>query len=181
MTVENDFVLIPSFEDFEEMGVKFRQRSDLPKFEFKIGKVKYKATDLHLLNKFAIDAFETILNFIKENPDAKDVTFDVTDLEESDILAVQEIITGLNYTATKNGKNGFKIVSSCFLASGAWLRETNENEFLLTFELCIDNAKAIHDYLNSITTPAKYTEIFRVCAEKSLESIRTSGVLGDRE
>ena len=177
MTMKNDFMLIPSFEEFEEMGVKFGQLLDLPEFEFKIGKVKYKATDLRLLNNYAINAFKIILNFIKENPDAEDVTLDVTDLEKSDILAVKEIIRGLNFTATKNGKNGFEIDSSCFLASSAWQHETNEYK-LLTFRLCIDSVKAIHDYLNSITTPAKYTEIIRVCAETFLENIRTSGVLG---
>lgn len=165
-----DRVILPD-SHWDEEGV--RMALDLPECEFKIGKVKYKATDLRLLNPLAIRALEMILSCIKDNPNAKEVTINVINLDKSDIFAVKEIILGLSYVAKKGGKNGFSVDSKLFSSTVHYVR--SKEEHLLTFEFhdgISDELKALHNYFNSVEPPYQYTNIVKICADVALERFK---------
>ena len=154
-------------------NVSIRTALDLPECEFKIGKVKYKATDLRLLNPLAIRALDMILGYIKDDPNTKEVTINVINLDKYDIFVVDEIIQGLSYVAKKGGKNGYTIDSKLFPCT-VWHTESEE-EHLLTFEFgdgISDEIKALHNYLNSVEPPYQYAEIVKICAEVALERFK---------
>ena len=69
--------------------IKIIQRLDLPKFEFKIDRIKYKATDLRLLNPLAIQALNTIIENIKEYPNIEEVRFNVSNLNKDEIFVMK--------------------------------------------------------------------------------------------
>ena len=149
--------------------LKTRQRLDLPKFEFKIDKIKYKATDLRLLNPLAIQAFNIIIEYIKEYPNIEEVRFNVSDLNKDEIFVITEIITGLSFEAKKGGKNGFTIVSN--LIATRFRQSEEEGKKIISFELIKDHAKALHDYLNLTESPYEHTEIIRVCFEAARDAL----------
>ena len=165
-----DYILIPD-ESFME-NVKFGQIPSLPKIEFEINKVRYKAVDLRLVNSYALRMFNFVLQAIKDDPSAKEITVDVTGLNESDIFAIKEIMLGLDYSATKVGRKGFNVSGRLF--SVRISEEINQERRLLTINFSNDfgnnsHIKAIHNYLNSIDKPCEYTEIVRVCSETALD------------
>ena len=165
-----DYILIPD-ESFME-NVKFGQIPSLPKIEFEINKVRYKAVDLRLVNSYALRMFELVLQAIKDDPNDKEITVDVTSLNESDIFAIKEIMLGLDYSAIKVGRKGFNVSGRLF--SVRISEEINQERRLLTINFSNDfgnnsHIKAIHNYLNSIDKPCEYTEIVRVCSETALD------------
>lgn len=170
--MENDYIFMPDMSFME--NVKFGQIPSLPKIEFEINKVKYKAVDLRLVNSYALSTFNLVLQAIKDDPNARKITFDVTGMNESDIFAVKAIMLGLDYSAIKVGRKGFNVSGRLFSVRIG--EEISQERHLLTINFYDDfgnnsRIKAIHDYLNSIDKPCEYTEIVRICSEQCLDEI----------
>jgi len=125
-------------------GCKVYRRPELPKIEFKANKVTYKATDLRCLNETAVDCFIRILTEVCNNPDCEGVSFDVSGIEQDKIDLISDIVTGIDFSYHKGGRNGYS-GSSCFLTSGTEYHESEEGE-ILTFTLIQDHARAIYEY-----------------------------------
>lgn len=125
-------------------GLKVYKRPELPKIEFKANKVTYKATDLRCLNETAVNCFIQILTEVCNNPDCRSVGFDVSEVEQDKIDLIGDIVTGIDYSYHKGGRNGYS-GSSCFLTSGTEYHETDEGA-TLTFTIIQDHARAIYEY-----------------------------------
>lgn len=168
--MENDYIFMPDMSFME--NVKFSQIPSLPKIEFKINKVRYKAVDLRLVNSYALRVFNLVLQAIKDDPNAEEITVDVTGLDESDIFAIKEIMLGLDYSAKKVGRKGFNVRGHLFSASIS--EKISQEQHLLTINFSDgfgnnSHIKAIHNYLNSTDKPCEYMEIVRVCSEATLD------------
>jgi hypothetical protein len=121
-------------------GAMIYQKPELPKYEFKANKVKYTVSDLRLLHPSGVGAFESILKVVANTPDCKEISFDVSYLDEDTINIVTDILMGITYTAKKGGKNGFE-QSGIFLITGV---EREEN--IMTCHFIREHAKAIYMY-----------------------------------
>jgi hypothetical protein len=125
-------------------GCSMYMKPELPKIEFKANKVTYKATDLRCLNETAVDCFIRILTEVCNNPDCEGVSFDVSGIEQDKIDLISDIVTGIDFSYHKGGKNGYS-GSSVFLTSGTEYLESEEGA-TLTFTLIRDHARAIYEY-----------------------------------
>lgn len=119
-------------------------RPELPKIKFKADKVTYKVTDLRCLNETAVNCFIQILTDVCNTPDCESVSFDVSGIEQDKIDLISDIVTGIDFSYHKGGKNGYS-GSSVFLTSGSEYFETGNN-VTLTFTVIRDHARAIYEY-----------------------------------
>lgn len=158
------------FSDLLPKGSKLYMRPELPKVKFKKNGVKYAVTDLRLLNQEAIRVFEIILNTVIDTPNCREISFNAESADEDTIHVITDILTGMEYSAGKGGKNGFSI-DSCFLVTGA--RKTNN---IITFLLAEDHANIIYEYAQEHLQEGRtisIADLTIVLAEKGLKLLKT--------
>lgn len=134
---------------FENMipNSKVYMMPDLPKIEFKKGKIKYKITDIRFLNEVAIDTFFQIMQEAMTTPDCEEVSFIVTGIEESRLHLISDIVCAIEYEVKKCGRNGYG-TSGYFLAMSSIYTKQKDGTEILTFGLLKDNAKYLYEYGN---------------------------------
>ena len=155
-----------AFSDILPEGAMMYRRPELPKYEFKANKVKYTVSDLRLLHPKGVEAFESILKIVANTPDCKEVSFDVSDLDEDTINIVTDILMGITYAAAKGGKNGFEI-NGTFLITGV-AREGN----IMTCQLVKEHAWAIFKYAHEKVRnnePINFLDLVCAVSESTLE------------
>lgn len=155
-----------AFSDLLPKGSELYMRPELPKVKFKKNGIKYAVTDLRLLNQEAIRVFEIILDTVIDTPNCREVSFNAENADKDTIHIITDILTGMEYSAEKVGKNGFSI-GDCFLVTGA--RETNDT---ITFLLAEDHANIIYEYAQENLQEDRTISIYDlviVLAKKRLE------------
>lgn len=148
-------------------GAKMHAKLNLPVLKFKRNKVEYTVTDLRPLNEKAISVFEMMLEAIAEDPEIREITFDATGVEENTIDLIEDIITAMEVTARKKGKNGYEI-SGYLIASGT-RGEEQQGKRTVTYELIADNVKPIYEIVKEkghVSMP----EIAVAVADRMIES-----------
>lgn len=154
------------FSDILPEGAMMYRGPELPKYEFKANKVNYTVSDLRLLHPSGIKAFESILKVVANTPDCKEVSFDVSDMDEDTINIVTDILLGITYHAAKGGKNGFEMGGN-FLIIGA-RREEN----IMTYQLAKSHAWAIFKYAHEKARndePINFLDLVCAVSESGLE------------
>ena len=161
-----------AFTDILPDGCKMYMRPELPKIEFKANKVTYKATDLRCLNENAVNCFIQVLTEVCNNPDCRNVGFDVSGVEQDKIDLIGDIVSGIDYSYHKGGRKGYSGYS-CFLVSGTEYYETDKSA-TLTFNIIQEHARAIYEYAKGKSQINYFEAIIAVheaCFQDMLEAI----------
>ena len=146
------------FSDLLPEGTKFYMTPKLPVVNFKKDKVKYKVTDLRLLNEQGVHVVMTILDTLCDYK-TNEVRFDIAEgTSEETIDLCSDIAFGFEWEAYKPGRNGYIISGK--LVYGV-RREGNE----LVFECPKENAETIYEYAHGKKTVSIY-ELVIAMAEK---------------
>ena len=122
-------------------GITLWKRPELPKIEFKKGRNTYKVTDVRCLNQVAVDIFVNILSIVCANQ-VEEVGYDVTQLKESEINLISDILSGIECECKYRGCR----IQTVFLVSGCRIKETKKGKKEIIFELVKENANAIYEY-----------------------------------
>jgi hypothetical protein len=132
------------FSDIMPPGGMMYMRPELPKFGFKHDGVFYKVTDMRCLNEQAINVFEQILSYVCNRPNAEEISFNITGIDEDQVNRVTDIVSSIEYEAKKSGRNGYTISGQLLVTSSTTCIE--DDEVILTFKLFKDHADAIYQY-----------------------------------
>lgn len=132
------------FSDIMPSGSMIYMRPELPKFGFKHDGVFYKVTDLRCLNEQAVSVFKQILSEVCNRPNAEEISFDITGIDEDQVDRITDIVSSIDYEAKKSGRNGYTVSGSLLVMSSTTCIE--DDEAILTFELIKDHASAIYQY-----------------------------------
>lgn len=126
-------------------GMKFSMKPDLPKISFMTNKVKYSITDLRFLNETAVTLFEEIVSYVAETKDVEEISLDISkEFSDSKLNLISDIITSIEFSAKKKGKNGFDI-NGAFLIIGLDFKETKDGG-TVKLHIIKDNANVIYEY-----------------------------------
>ncbi len=123
-------------------GATVWKRPELPKIEFKKGRTTYKITDLRCLNESAINTFMDVLRVVCGTPNCKEVSYDVTNLEEDKVNLIDDILSSVEWEYKKRGC----IAMGAFLVTGSKRETTEDGKRIITFLLAEENAEAIYNY-----------------------------------
>lgn len=132
------------FSDIMPAGSMMYMRPELPKFGFKHDGVFYKVTDMRCLNEQAVSVFNQILSEVCNRPNAEEISFDITGIDEDQVDRITDIVSSIDYEAKKPGRSGYSISGALLVTSSFTCIE--DDEATLTFELIKDHADAIYQY-----------------------------------
>lgn len=147
MKYERQEINVGSFGGILPDGCKVYRAPELPTIGFVKGGVTYSVTDIRFLNERAVDAFEKILSMACNDPDLKEVSFDVTGIEKDTIDLISDIICAIKVRAKKGGKNGYDF--DTYMTVDEHHIHEEEGHTILTFHLIESRAKAMYKYAHS--------------------------------
>lgn len=164
--------LLFGMPEIEKTGMQFYKRPELPKVKFKCGRVTYTITDVRLLNESAINTLLVILNECATQPNVKEVSFKVNDgTEQGTIDAICDIITGIDYSVKKGGRNGFES-NGTFISTGYDYTESENGINTIKFHIIEQHAKAIYDYTQKVGVDSlRWYDIVVLIADESHKNI----------
>lgn len=138
--------------------LKLTRLPDLPKIEFKAGKVNYSMTDLRYLNTNAFNMFIDILNYVATVANSNEVTLTLPEkMSDDEKRVIKEILLATGFTAMKKGRNGFYI-GGAFLVSGIEIK----NGFTMKIKLISEHAKVIYEYTQRKAKPSIYELVIAI-------------------
>lgn len=171
MKYERKEINVGSFEGILPDGCKVYMTPELPTVSFVKGRVTYSVTDIRFLNERAIDAFEKILAMACSDPDLKEVSFDVTDVEKDTIDLISDIICAVKVHAYKGGKNGYDF-DAWMIVDEHHIHE-EEGHTILTFHLIESRAKAMYKYAHKQgSTDISYYDLAAAVANAAIKDFK---------
>ena len=164
---ETDFFL-----DIVDMlkDTEFLTLPSIPDVEYKEDGIKYKVSDLSLLNPIGVKAVEDVINYAANHKDAEEVYFEIPSemsQEERDIAT--SIAVGFSYRAEKRGK---WIVAGRLLQG--WTTCKHQGKEYIIFYLTESAARSIFQLAEKQRAEMRYKlgikEIVRQCVSDSVNS-----------
>lgn len=171
MNYERMIMKLPKYWTDMFPNAEIYMSPNLPKIEFKKGKMKYKITDIRFLNELAVDTFLQIMQTAMTTPDCEEVSFIVTGTEESRLRLISDIVCAIDYEIKKCGRNGF-VARGCFLATTTKHITQKDGTEILTFGLRKDNAKYLYEYGNDKEEVNFFDAVMHV-ANRSCEEMQS--------
>lgn len=170
MKYERQEINVGSFDGILPDGCKVYRTPELPTISFVKGGVTYSVTDMRFLNERAVDAVEKILAMACSDPDLKEVSFDVTGIEEDTIDLISDIICAIKVHAHKGGKNGYDFDAWMIAVDEHHVHE-EEGHTILTFRLGGSCAKAMYKYAHKQeSTDISYYDLAAAVANATIKA-----------
>ena len=167
-----------SFSAFMPEGAKMYMRPEMPKIEFKEGKLKCRVTDLRLLNPLGCEAFERLLVAMVTAPETGEAKmFASADVDEDTLSIIADIVTGFSYEVKRGGKNGWSMDGSLAYSYSQTETENGGTEIVFTFNT--ETAQYMQDYAREHNNTLNLFEMIPYIAERQHEDFLERKEKGD--
>lgn len=155
---------IDFFIDEVIQNTEFLTLPSVPMVEYKEDGIKYKVSDLSLLDRAGVRAIGDIINYAANHEDAEEVCLEIpSGMSQKECNIITSIVMGFSYYAEKRGRwmvhNG--------LVSG-WTRLEYQGREFIVFDLTMSTAESIFRLAKKARAEMRYKldvkEIIRQCA-----------------